>query len=64
MLIAGPGSKAWSITLTPTYQYKVFFARLEGSYVSARGTTPGFAYGPAFDRDSQASVFLETGINF
>ena len=64
MLIAGPGSKAWSITLTPTYQYKVFFARLEGSYVSASDTTPGFAYGPAFDRDSQTSVFFETGVNF
>jgi hypothetical protein len=64
MLIAGPGSKAWSITLTPTYQYKIFFARLEGSYVGASDTTPGFAYGPAFDRDSQTSVFFETGINF
>ena len=62
MLIAGPGSKAWSITLTPTYQYKVFFARLEGSYTSASDTTPGFAYGPAFDRDSQTSVFFETGV--
>jgi hypothetical protein len=62
MLIAGPGSKAWSITLTPTYQYKVFFARLEGSYVSASDITPGFAYGPAFDRDSQTSVFFEAGV--
>lgn len=62
MLIAGPGSKAWSITLTPTYQYKVFFARLEGSYVSASDTTPGFAYGPVFNRDSQTSVFFETGV--
>jgi Putative beta-barrel porin-2, OmpL-like. bbp2 len=64
MLIAGPGSKAWSLTLTPTYQYKVFFARLEGSYVSASDITPGFAYGPAFDRDSQTSVFFEAGVLF
>lgn len=64
MLIAGPGSKAWSITLTPTYQYKVFFARLEGSYVGASDVTPGFAYGPAFDRDAQTSVFLEAGVLF
>ena len=62
MLIAGPGSKAWSITLTPTFQYKVFFTRLEGSYVGASDTTPGFAYGPAFDRDTQTSVFFETGV--
>jgi hypothetical protein len=62
LAVAGPGSKAWSLTLTPTYQYKVFFARLEGSYVGAGDTTAGFAYGPALDRDSQTSVFLETGV--
>ncbi|HEX4294551.1 MAG TPA: outer membrane beta-barrel protein [Rhizomicrobium sp.] len=62
MLIAGRGSKAWSITLTPTFQYKVFFARVEGSYVGASDITPGFAYGPGLDRDSQASVFFETGV--
>jgi hypothetical protein len=28
-LLYGPGSKAWSITFTPTYQYKIFFARAE-----------------------------------
>lgn len=61
MLIAGPGSHAWSITLTPTYQYKVFFARLEGSYVGAGDVTTGFAYGPNFDRRSQTSVFFEAG---
>jgi hypothetical protein len=64
MLIAGPGSDAWSITVTPTYQYKIFFARLEGSYVSASGTTPGFAFGPAASNNTQASVFFETGILF
>lgn len=62
MLIAGPGSSAWSLTFTPTYQYKVFFARLEGSFVRASDITPGFAYGSAFDRDSQANLFLETGV--
>lgn len=64
MAIAGPGSKEWSITLTPAYQYKILFARLEASYVSAGDTTPGFAYGPAFDRDSQTNVFFETGVLF
>jgi hypothetical protein len=64
MLIAGPGSSAWSLTLTPTYQYKNFFARLEGSYVSASDATAGYAYGPAFDRSTQASVFFETGVLF
>ena len=60
--VAGPGSDAWSITLTPTFQYRRFFARLEGSYVSADDITPGFAYGPNFDRDSQTSVFFEAGV--
>lgn len=62
MALAGPGSSAWSVTLTPTWQYQRFFARLEGSYVGASGIVPGFAYGPAFDRDGQASVLLETGV--
>lgn len=64
MLIAGPGSSAWSITLTPTFQYKVFFARLEGSYVDASDTTPGFAFGPSATSTAQASVFFEAGILF
>lgn len=64
MLIAGPGSSAWSITLTPTYQYKVFFARLEGSYVGASDTTPGFAFGPSAASTSQTSVFFEAGVLF
>ena len=62
MLIAGPGSSAWSITVTPTFQYKVYFARLEASYVGASSTTPGFAFGPAFTNNTQTSVFFETGI--
>ncbi len=64
MLIAGPGSSAWSLSLTPTFQYGRFFARLEGSFVQARDTTPGFAYGPALDRDSQTSLLLEAGVLF
>jgi len=60
--VAGPGSSAWSVTLTPTYQYQRVFARLEGSYLGASDITPGSAYGPALDRDSQASVFFETGV--
>jgi hypothetical protein len=62
LLIAGPGSSAWSITLTPTFQYRRFFARLEGSYVGASNVTPGFAYGPGLDRDTQASVYFEAGV--
>ncbi|HTT97248.1 MAG TPA: outer membrane beta-barrel protein [Rhizomicrobium sp.] len=64
MLIAGPGSSAWSFSLTPTYQYKIFFARLEGSYVGASDTTPGYAFGASAASTSQTSVFFETGVLF
>ena len=33
-LLFGPGSNAWSFTITPTYQKGIFFARAEVSYVS------------------------------
>ena len=63
-LLYGPGSKAWSITVTPTYQYKVFFARAEFSYVGARDTTPGSAFGPHGADRSQTRALLETGLLF
>ena len=63
-LIYGPGSKAWSITLTPTYQYNAFFARAELSYVGASNTTPGLVFGTSGTDKSQARVLLETGIIF
>jgi hypothetical protein len=63
-LLYGPGSDAWSFTITPTYQYNSFFARGEFSFVTASGTTPGFALGPNFDSTSQTRLLLETGIVF
>jgi len=63
-LLYGPGSKAWSFTLTPTYQYKLLFVRGEVSYVKASNTTPGFALGPDFGGTSQSRVMLEAGILF
>ena len=63
-LMYGPGSKAWSITLTPTYQYNAFFARAELSYVGASSTTPGLAFGTNGNDKSQARALLETGIIF
>ena len=35
----GPGSHAWSVTVTPTYQNDGFFARAELSYVDASSPT-------------------------
>ena len=63
-LLYGPGSKAWSITVTPTYQYQVFFVRAEFSYVGARDTTPGSAFGPHGTDRSQTRALLETGLLF
>lgn len=63
-LIYGPGSKAFTFTITPTYTWKQFFVRPEFSIVSASGVTPGFG----FDRDglarSQARGRLEFGVIF
>lgn len=63
-LLYGPGSRAWSLTLTPTYQYNLLFVRGELSYVKASGTTPGLALGRNLDRNSQSRVMLEAGILF
>jgi hypothetical protein len=63
-LLYGPGSNAWSITLTPTYQYKIFFARAEFSHVGANSTTPGLAFGRDGMNTTQTRVLLETGILF
>jgi len=55
----GPGSHAWTATLTPTYQYNVFFLRGDISYVRASskvyGTTPS---------NDQFRLVAETGIVF
>ena len=63
-LLYGPGSNAWSITLTPTYQYKIFFARAEFSYVGANSTTPGLAFGRSGTNTTQTRFLFETGVLF
>ena len=63
-LLYGPGSKAWSVTVTPTYQFKIYFIRAEFSYVSASGVTPGFAFGPSGVATSQTRGLVETGVLF
>jgi hypothetical protein len=63
-LIFGPGSKAWSLTVTPTWQYNRFFARAEFSLVEASSITPGYAFGSGLDDKTQVRGFFETGILF
>jgi hypothetical protein len=63
-LLYGPGSNAWSITFSPTYQYKIFFARAEISHVGTSSTTPGPVFGPSGTNTTQTRGVLEVGILF
>ena len=63
-LVYGPGSGAWSLTVTPTWQKGIYFARVEGSYVHAFDAVPGFALGSDFNQHSQVRGLIEAGIIF
>ncbi len=59
----GPSSKAWSFTVTPTYQFKDFFVRAEASYTTLNDSVPGLLeFGKNFDKDNQARLMVETGV--
>ena len=60
----GAGSNAFSLTLTPTFQWKAFFARTDISYVSTGSVTPGSVFGVKGTVKDQARVMLETGVLF
>jgi hypothetical protein len=61
-LLYGPGSAAWSVTITPTYQNKNFFVRGEISYVGARKTAPGATFGSDGNNRSQVRGLIELGV--
>jgi hypothetical protein len=63
-LLYGPGSDAWSLTITPTFQHGIFFARGEASYVGAGGATSGDEFGGHLDKSVQTRLMLETGVLF
>jgi hypothetical protein len=63
-LIYGPGSGAWSLTLTPTYQYQHFFARGDLSFVRATSFTPGNVFGFSGRNPNQPRGVLEIGFLF
>ena len=63
-LLYGPGSRAWSLTVTPTWQKGIFFARGEGSCVHASNVVPGFGLGPNFNNHSQVRGLVEAGVIF
>ncbi|MBV8888531.1 MAG: porin [Alphaproteobacteria bacterium] len=63
-LLYGPGSSAFSLTVTPTYQEGIFFARAEGSFVDAWGTSSGFAFGRSGNASTQFRFLVEAGVIF
>ena len=63
-LLYGPGSNAWSITVTPTYQKGIYFARIEGSYTGIGSGTPGYEFGPNANKTEQVRGMLEAGVMF
>ena len=63
-LLYGPKSNAWSLTVTPTYQKGIFFARVEGSYMSIGSGTLGDELGVLGNKSSQFRGLIETGLIF
>ena len=63
-LLYGPGSSAWSATVTPTFQKQRFFVRGDASFVHALSITTGDAFGKTGTDSSQARGVLELGFLF
>jgi hypothetical protein len=63
-LMFGPGSSAWSVTLTPTYQYGRFFTRGDLSFVHATTYTPGDVFSSSGRNPNQARGVIEVGLIF
>jgi Putative beta-barrel porin-2, OmpL-like. bbp2 len=63
-LLYGPGSAAWSLTATPTWQKQRFFTRADVSYAHANSFTAGDAFGPQETQAGQTRGVLEMGFLF
>ncbi|HWE87394.1 MAG TPA: outer membrane beta-barrel protein [Terracidiphilus sp.] len=63
-LLYGPGSAAWSGTITPTFQGRRFFVRGDVSFVHGSSITPGDAFGPVGNGADQARGVVEMGFLF
>lgn len=63
-LLYGPGSGAFSLTVTPTFTYKQFFARADVSVVSITDLTDGDGFGSSGTDKTQVRGLLETGVIF
>jgi hypothetical protein len=63
-LLYGARSDAWSLTVTPTYQKGVFFARGELSYTQIGRLEAGYGFGRDLNQRDQVRALVETGILF
>ena len=63
-LLFGPGSSAFSFTITPTYTIDRFFVRGEYAYVEIFDLEPGRGFGRTGTRPTQERFMLEGGITF
>ena len=63
-LLYGPGSSAWSLTFTPTYQQGIFFVRGEASHVGVSDLAPGSGFGSSLNHKSQDRLLVEGGFLF
>jgi len=50
--------------VTPTYQYKIFFTRVEFSHVGTSNTTPGLVFGLGGTNPPQTRGMFEIGVLF
>jgi hypothetical protein len=63
-LLYGPGSGAFSFTVTPTYRKDAFFLRGDLAVVHATSMTPGFGFGTSGQSANQPRGVLEAGFMF
>ena len=63
-LLYGPGSQAFSATITPTFTYNRFFARADVSVVDITKLVAGFGFGSNGTARTQVRGLLEAGVIF
>lgn len=63
-LLYGPGSSAFSLTVTPAFVFDRFYVRAELSYVHVSGLLPGDSFASGGSAADQVRALLEGGILF
>ncbi len=63
-LLYGAGSGAYSVTVTPTFTYRRYFARADLSVVGITGLRDGDGFGDDGNKRVQVRGILETGVVF